>query len=102
MLVSYSDSLSTYMILTLNLQPSTTPLATDRSSTGDTLSSLVYLCLRGLCEYIFFTLISTANISRILFNVLYCAKVNRDKRNGKYDKYAGYNDDRNPDFKLVL
>lgn len=38
----------------------------------------------------------------ILFNVLYCAKVNRDKRNGKYDQYAGYNDDRNPEFKLVL
>ncbi|KAJ5652560.1 hypothetical protein N7507_009986 [Penicillium longicatenatum] len=39
---------------------------------------------------------------RILFNVLYCAKVNRDKRNGKYDQYAGYNDDRNPEFKMVL
>ncbi|KAJ6020785.1 hypothetical protein N7540_006289 [Penicillium herquei] len=38
----------------------------------------------------------------ILFNVLYCAKVNRDKRNGKYDQYAEYNDDRNPSFKLVL
>ncbi|CAI7661009.1 unnamed protein product [Penicillium pancosmium] len=38
----------------------------------------------------------------ILFNVLYCAKVNRDKRNGKYDQYAGYADDRNPEFKLVL
>ncbi|KAF3402011.1 hypothetical protein F1880_009743 [Penicillium rolfsii] len=38
----------------------------------------------------------------ILFNVLYCAKVNRDKGNGKYDKYAGYNDDRNPNFKMVL
>ncbi|KAJ5910304.1 hypothetical protein N7504_004947 [Penicillium tannophilum] len=38
----------------------------------------------------------------ILFNVLYCAKVNRDKRNGKYDQYAGYNDDRNPEFKMVL
>ncbi|KAJ5774679.1 hypothetical protein N7457_009575 [Penicillium paradoxum] len=38
----------------------------------------------------------------ILFNVLYCAKINRDKRNGKYDKYAGYNDDRNPEFMMVL
>ncbi|KAJ5950116.1 hypothetical protein N7454_001700 [Penicillium verhagenii] len=38
----------------------------------------------------------------ILFNVLYCAKVNRDKRNGKYDQYAGYNDDRHPEFKMVL
>ncbi|KAJ5615377.1 hypothetical protein N7537_000491 [Penicillium hordei] len=38
----------------------------------------------------------------ILFNVLYCAKINRDKRRGKYDQYAGYNDDRNPDFMMVL
>ncbi|KAJ5772008.1 hypothetical protein N7520_002537 [Penicillium odoratum] len=38
----------------------------------------------------------------ILCNVLYCAKVNRDKRNGKYDQYIGYNDDRNPAFKMVL
>ncbi|KAK9857071.1 hypothetical protein MYU51_021663 [Penicillium brevicompactum] len=38
----------------------------------------------------------------ILLNVLYCAKVNRDKKNGKYDKYAGYNDDRNPEFMMVL
>ncbi|KAJ5101437.1 hypothetical protein NUU61_003659 [Penicillium alfredii] len=38
----------------------------------------------------------------ILFNVLYCAKVNRDKRNGKYDQFAGYNDDRNPKFMMVL
>ncbi|OQD97336.1 hypothetical protein PENSOL_c012G11383 [Penicillium solitum] len=38
----------------------------------------------------------------ILLNVLYCAKINRDKRNGKYDQYAGYNDDRNPEFMMVL
>ncbi|KAL1990930.1 hypothetical protein VTN49DRAFT_5434 [Thermomyces lanuginosus] len=39
----------------------------------------------------------------ILANVLYCAKINRDKRLGKYDKYAGLcNDDRHPDFKLML
>jgi hypothetical protein len=43
-----------------------------------------------------------ADFIRILFNVLYCAKVNRDKRDGKYDQYAGYNDDRNPGFKMVL
>ncbi|KAJ5550743.1 hypothetical protein N7535_001314 [Penicillium sp. DV-2018c] len=35
-------------------------------------------------------------------NVLYCAKINRDKKNGKYDQYIGYNDDRNPDFMMVL
>lgn len=40
--------------------------------------------------------------TRILCNVLYCAKINRDKTDGKYDQYAGYNDDRNPGFKLVL
>ncbi|CAI7609624.1 unnamed protein product [Penicillium glandicola] len=38
----------------------------------------------------------------ILLNVLYCAKINRDKRNGKYDQYVGYNDDRNPEFMMVL
>jgi hypothetical protein len=44
-----------------------------------------------------------ANVSdRVLCNVLYCAKINRDKANGKYDKYIGYGDDRDPEFKLVL
>ncbi|CAG8934047.1 unnamed protein product [Penicillium salamii] len=38
----------------------------------------------------------------ILLNVLYCAKINRDKKNGKYDQYAGYADDRNPEFMMVL
>ena len=38
----------------------------------------------------------------ILANVLVCAKINRDKANGKYDKYIGYGDDREPNFKLVL
>ncbi|KGO69454.1 Major facilitator superfamily domain, general substrate transporter [Penicillium expansum] len=38
----------------------------------------------------------------ILLNVLYCVKINRDKRKGKYDQYAGYNDDRNPEFMMVL
>ncbi|KAL4877908.1 major facilitator superfamily domain-containing protein [Aspergillus karnatakaensis] len=38
----------------------------------------------------------------ILLNVFYCAKVNRDKRNGKYAKYEGYGDDRDPNFKMVL
>ncbi|KAI1851539.1 hypothetical protein JX265_012379 [Neoarthrinium moseri] len=38
----------------------------------------------------------------ILFNVLYCWKINRDKKNGKYDKYIGSNDDREPSFRLVL
>ncbi|GAP86970.1 putative MFS general substrate transporter [Rosellinia necatrix] len=38
----------------------------------------------------------------VLCNVLYCWKVNRDKANGKYDQYAGYGDDRDPTFKMVL
>ncbi|KAI5856745.1 MFS general substrate transporter [Durotheca rogersii] len=38
----------------------------------------------------------------ILCNVLYCWKINRDKANGKYDKYRGYGDDRDPTFKFVL
>ena len=35
-------------------------------------------------------------------NVLYCAKINRDKAAGKYDKYIGLGDDREPSFKMVL
>ncbi|KAF7118976.1 hypothetical protein CNMCM5793_008616 [Aspergillus hiratsukae] len=38
----------------------------------------------------------------ILLNVLYCAKINRDKAQGKYAKYTGCNDDRDPQFKMVL
>ncbi|KAI9374216.1 major facilitator superfamily domain-containing protein [Aspergillus egyptiacus] len=38
----------------------------------------------------------------ILLNVMWCAKVNRDKANGKYAEYEDYNDDRNPNFKMVL
>ena len=38
----------------------------------------------------------------VLAAVLYCAKVNRDKQQGKYEKYTGYGDDRDPKFKLVL
>ncbi|KAH9889729.1 MFS general substrate transporter [Xylariomycetidae sp. FL2044] len=34
--------------------------------------------------------------------VLYCWKVNKDKAAGKYDQFIGYNDDRDPTFKLVL
>ena len=29
-------------------------------------------------------------------------KINRDKAQGKYDKYIGHGDDRAPNFKLVL
>ncbi|KAL5321281.1 hypothetical protein ACEPPN_012096 [Leptodophora sp. 'Broadleaf-Isolate-01'] len=38
----------------------------------------------------------------VFFNVMYCRKVNRDKRAGKYDQYVGYGDDRDPDFFMVL
>ncbi|KAL5374818.1 hypothetical protein DPSP01_011654 [Paraphaeosphaeria sporulosa] len=38
----------------------------------------------------------------ILANVVYCAKVNRDKARGRYDRYGGYGDDREPAFKMVL
>ena len=40
--------------------------------------------------------------SSVALNVLYCWKVNKDKAAGKYDKYSGFNDDRNPSFKLIL
>ncbi|OAA37859.1 Major facilitator superfamily domain, general substrate transporter [Metarhizium rileyi] len=38
----------------------------------------------------------------ILANVMWCARINRDKRRGRYDQYAGCGDDRDPEFKLVL
>ncbi|KAF2815183.1 retrograde regulation protein 2 [Mytilinidion resinicola] len=37
-----------------------------------------------------------------VLNVLYCLKVNKDKAEGKYDKYIGYGDDRDPSFKMIL
>jgi hypothetical protein len=41
-------------------------------------------------------------VVRVLLNVLYCAKVNKDKKSGKYDEFIGCGDDRDPDFKMVL
>ncbi|WYZ36026.1 hypothetical protein EsH8_X_000673 [Colletotrichum jinshuiense] len=37
-----------------------------------------------------------------LLNVLWCAKINRDKASGKYDQFIGTGDDREPHFKMVL
>ena len=47
-------------------------------------------------------MVSITNRDRVALNVLYCHKVNKDKRAGKYDQYAGYADDRDPDFMMVL
>ncbi|KAJ9603154.1 hypothetical protein H2200_012449 [Cladophialophora chaetospira] len=38
----------------------------------------------------------------VTLNILWCAKINRDKANGKYDQYIGYGDDRDPKFKMTL
>lgn len=38
----------------------------------------------------------------VALNVLWCVKINRDKRRGKYDAFAGCGDDRDPEFKMVL
>ncbi|KAL6851780.1 MFS general substrate transporter [Trichoderma novae-zelandiae] len=38
----------------------------------------------------------------VLANMLYCAKMNRDKKDGKYAQYAGSADDRDPEFDMVL
>ncbi|KAF5671616.1 major facilitator superfamily transporter [Fusarium denticulatum] len=38
----------------------------------------------------------------VLLNVLWCAKTNRDKKNGKHNQYTGYGDDRDPEFKMVM
>lgn len=41
-------------------------------------------------------------VDSVLVNVAHCWKVNKDKVKGKYDKYTGYADDRNPSFKMIL
>jgi len=40
--------------------------------------------------------------NRVLANVLWCAKVNKDKADGKHDQYIGYADDRDPEYILIL
>lgn len=41
-------------------------------------------------------------VIRIATNVAWCWKINRDKRLGKYAKYEGSGDDRDPSFFMVL
>ncbi|PNP40104.1 hypothetical protein TGAMA5MH_08026 [Trichoderma gamsii] len=38
----------------------------------------------------------------VLINILWLSKINRDKKAGKYDQYAGCGDDRDPEFKMIL
>lgn len=38
----------------------------------------------------------------VLANVLYCRKINRDKRRGKYAQFEGCGDDRDPGFVMIL
>ncbi|GFP59743.1 uncharacterized transporter C1002.16c [Trichoderma asperellum] len=38
----------------------------------------------------------------VLVNVLWLSKINRDKKMGKYDQYAGCGDDRDPEFEMIL
>ena len=41
-------------------------------------------------------------INRVLANVAWCWKINRDKRNGVYAQFENSGDDRDPNFKMVL
>ncbi|UNI22514.1 hypothetical protein JDV02_008397 [Purpureocillium takamizusanense] len=38
----------------------------------------------------------------VALNVLWCVKINRDKKRGRYDEFAGLGDDRDPEFRMVL
>ncbi|EGR46430.1 uncharacterized protein TRIREDRAFT_123120 [Trichoderma reesei QM6a] len=38
----------------------------------------------------------------VLANLLYCAKMNRDKKDGKYAQFTGSGDDRDPEFDMIL
>jgi len=60
--------------------------------------------MHGLREFAVFIVfrVRSNGASSILANVLYCAKTNRDKVNGKHDQYVGYGDDRDPEFRMVL
>ncbi|KAJ4388503.1 hypothetical protein N0V85_007485 [Neurospora sp. IMI 360204] len=49
--------------------------------------------LLGLLVYAWFA---------ILANVLWCNKINKDKAAGKYERYEGSGDDRDPAFKMIL
>ncbi|KAK3948900.1 major facilitator superfamily domain-containing protein [Pseudoneurospora amorphoporcata] len=49
--------------------------------------------LLGLLVYAWFA---------ILANVLWCNKINKDKAKGKYERYEGSGDDRDPAFKMIL
>ncbi len=51
----------------------------------------------------FLSALSNVLTSRsVLANVFWCAKINRDKAQGKYNKYIGSGDDKDPEFKMVL
>lgn len=65
--------------------------------------SLGFLWGVGLCKIsVLFLSDKILTRLRILANVLVCHKINKDKAQGKYDKYIGCGDDRDPAFKLVL
>lgn len=38
----------------------------------------------------------------VALNVLWCHRMNEAKKDGKYDKYIGLGDDRDPDFRMML
>ncbi|KXX73057.1 High-affinity nicotinic acid transporter [Madurella mycetomatis] len=72
---------------------------------GGILSVFLYPDVDGPVYYRGHTVIVgllTAGWFLILANVLVCMKINKDKEQGKYDKYIGCGDDREPSFKLVL
>lgn len=52
-------------------------------------------------HYIILGLLCYAWIA-VLANTLYCAWINKRKRDGAYDKYAGIGDDREPSFMMTL
>lgn len=47
-------------------------------------------------------LISMGLLSSVLANVFWCAKINKDKSDGKYAKFQDSGDDRDPMFRMIL
>ena len=46
--------------------------------------------------------VRSLTFDRILANVLWCNKINKDKSAGKYERFEGSGDDRDPAFKMIL
>ncbi|KAK6383930.1 hypothetical protein LTS17_003222 [Exophiala oligosperma] len=70
---------------------------------GGFIGSFIYPAEQGPRYFESHTIImSLLILGCVIVNILYCAKINRDKANGKYDQFIGYGDDRDPQYKMTI